>query len=221
MMTLRLLSREESTIWLVCNPLLAVKATLTDCLFIAAVKNVKVFLNGERIKLNFKKYCEMYVNALHEENGGEEKPTIFSEVINDRWEIGFAVSNGSFQQVSFVNSIATTSGGTHVNAIADQISSKLMEYVKKKNKTGAAVKNAQIRNHFFLFVNCLVENPAFTSQTKEQLTTKPSAFGSKCPVSEGFIKSITKTEVIQNILDFANMKADKQLKKSDGTRRSR
>lgn len=185
------------------------------------MKGVKVYLNGERVNLNFKKYCEMYINALHEENGGEQKPQIIHEIINDRWEIGFAVSNGSFQQVSFVNSIATTSGGTHVNAIADQIGAKLMEMIKKKNKNGAAVKNAQIRNHFFIFVNCLVENPAFTSQTKEQLTTRPSAFGSKCPVSEAFIKSVSKTEVVQNILDFANMKADKALKKTDGSRRSR
>lgn len=181
-----------------------------------------MYLNGELIKLNFKKYCEMYVNALHEENGGDEKPVITSEVINDRWEVGFAASSGTFQQVSFVNSIATTSGGTHVNAIADQLCQQLMVYIKKQNKNGAAVKNAQIRNHFFLFVNCLIENPAFTSQTKEQLTTKVSAFGSKCPLSDGFVKNVVKnTPVIGNIIDFANMKADRQLKKTDGSRRAR
>ena len=31
-----------------------------------------------------------------------------------------------------------------------------------------------------VFVNCLVENPAFDSQTKENMTLKQSAFGSKC-----------------------------------------
>lgn len=222
MMIWRRSSSEEFTILLVCSSSLCFcGSTLLTASITGAVKGVKVYLNGERINLNFKKYCEMYINALHEENGGEVKPQIIHEIINDRWEIGFAVSNGSFQQVSFVNSIATTSGGTHVNAIADQIGAKLMDMIKKKNKTGAAVKNAQIRNHFFIFVNCLVENPAFTSQTKEQLTTRPTAFGSKCPVSEAFIKSVSKTEVVQNILDFANMKADKALKKTDGSRRSR
>jgi DNA topoisomerase-2 len=189
---------------------------------LASVKGVKVFLNGDQIKLNFKKYCEMYVNALHEENGGDEKPVITSEIINDRWEVAFAASSGTFQQVSFVNSIATTSGGTHVNVLADQLCQQLMVHIKKQNKSGAAVKNAQIRNQFFLFVNCLIENPAFTSQTKEQLTTKASAFGSKCPLSDTFVKNVVKnTPVISNIIDFANMKADKQLKKSDGSRRSR
>jgi DNA topoisomerase-2 len=163
----------------------------------------------------------MYVKALKEENADNEKSEIIHTIVNDRWEIAFAVSNGSFQQVSFVNSIATTSGGTHVNHVADQLCTALEAAIKKKNKTGSQVKPAQIRNHFFLFVNCLVENPAFTSQTKEQLTTKQSAFGSKCPLPDDFVKKVIKTEVINNIVEFANMKADKQLKNADGKKRTR
>jgi len=187
------------------------------------IKQVKVFLNGTRISKikNFKQYCEMYVKALREESEGDEKMEIIHAVVNDRWEIAFAVSNGSFQQVSFVNSIATTSGGTHVNHVADQLCTKLESHIKKRNKSGAPVKNAQIRNHFFLFVNCLIENPAFTSQTKEQLTTKQSSFGSKCPLPDDFVKKVVKTEVISNIVEFANMKADKQLKRADGGKRTR
>src|SRR5699024_7380439 len=109
------------------------------------------------------------------------------------WEVGFAVSDGAFQQVSFVNSIATTSGGTHVNYIADQICNRLAELVKKRNKNGATLKTAQIRNHIFIFVNALIVNPSFNSQTKEQLTTKASQFGSKCVLEEDFFKKIQKT----------------------------
>ncbi|KAH0559944.1 DNA topoisomerase 2 [Trichoglossum hirsutum] len=190
-------------------------------------RGVKVSLNGERIKIrNFKQYMDMYVKAINKEKGGEAEndpasSTLIHEIANERWEIGFAVSDGTFQQVSFVNSIATTSGGTHVNYISDQIVNRLMEAVKKKNKGGYAVKNHQIRNHLFLFVNCLVSNPAFTSQTKEQMTTKASAFGSKCVVSDEFLKKVAKTEVVANILDFANKKADQALKKTDGGRRNR
>lgn len=188
-------------------------------------RGVKVWLNGERIKVtNFKKYMEMYTKAIKRERG-DEAVNDASEVIVDtpdaRWELGFAVSDGNFQQVSFVNSIATTSGGTHVNYIADQVCTKLMEIVKKKNKGGAVLKLHQIRNHIFLFVNCLIVNPAFTSQTKEQLTTKHTQFGSKCTVTEEFLKKIAKTEVVNNILHFAQAKADQILKKSDGARRTR
>ncbi|EMD00619.1 hypothetical protein BAUCODRAFT_144266 [Baudoinia panamericana UAMH 10762] len=186
---------------------------------------VKVFLNDKRIKISkFKQYMEMYTKAIKSENlanGTESEQVILTDNPHERWEIGFAVSDGSFQQVSFVNSIATTSGGTHVNYIADQICDKLEEIVNKKNKGGVKLKKAQIRNHIFLFVNALIVNPAFTSQTKEQLTTKPSAFGSKPQVSEKFLKDIAKTEAVTNILHFAQQKADKVLAKSDGNRRQR
>lgn len=190
-------------------------------------KGVKVVLNGERIKISsFKKYMEMYTKAiktdslLKEENSQPEKQVILTDN-HERWEIGFAVSDGAFQQVSFVNSIATTSGGTHVNYIADQVVNKLMQTVKKKDKGGVALKNHQIRNHIFLFVNCQIVNPAFTSQTKEQLTTKASQFGSKCTVSDKFLKDIAATEAVTNIMHFAQQKADQVLKKSDGGRRTR
>ncbi|KAL8851969.1 MAG: hypothetical protein Q9221_003180 [Calogaya cf. arnoldii] len=191
------------------------------------VKGVKVSLNGDLIKIrNFKKYMEMYTKAIKVERGDEaanDTSEIITETPDARWELGFAVSDGSFQQVSFVNSIATTSGGTHVNYIADQVANKLMEIVKKKLKKegGAALKTNQIRNHLFLFVNCQIVNPAFTSQTKEQLTTKHSQFGSKPTVSDEFMKKIAKTEVVNNILHFAQQKADQILKKSDGNRRNR
>lgn len=189
------------------------------------VQGIKVHLNGTRLAVNnFKRYIELYTKAIKDERGEEAKSDsteIITEKFGDRWEVGFAVSDGSFQQVSFVNSIATTVGGTHVNYVADQITNKLAEFIKKKNKTGAQLKLNQIRNHIFIFVNCLVVNPAFSSQTKEQLTTKASQFGSKCQVSEDFMKKVQKTHVIQNIMSFAEKKADQILKKSDGGGRRR
>ncbi|CAK96636.1 uncharacterized protein An08g08550 [Aspergillus niger] len=192
---------------------------------LAGTAKVNVKLNGTRIPIRgFKKYMEMYTKAIRKERG-DTGPAPKDEIItcspDPRWEVGFAVSDGAFQQVSFVNSIATTSGGTHVNYIADQICNRLAEQVKKKNKNGATLKTAQIRNHIFIFVNALIVNPAFTSQTKEQLTTKASQFGSKCVLDEDFYKKILKTAVMENILHFAQQKADQMLKKTDGGRRSR
>jgi DNA topoisomerase II len=163
------------------------------------VKGVKVDLNGERIKIkNFKQYVEMYLssNVKKEVPFGMDaevldatatKNSIVHQVVNDRWEVAFVVSDGTFSQVSFVNSIATTKGGTHVEHVAQQIVTKLADEVKKRNKA-AAVKPYQIKQHLWLFINCLIENPAFDSQTKENMTLKPSAFGSKCNLSEDFIK---------------------------------
>ena len=158
------------------------------------VKDVKVYLNDERLKIkNFKQYVEMYINSAQaeaaENSGGAAQPkqTIIHEVIGPRWEVAFAVSDGSFQQVSFANAISTIKGGTHVTHITDQIAKNLVTAISKKNK-GAAVKPAQIKNHMWIFVNAMIENPTFDSQTKETLTLPASKFGSKPSLSEDFMK---------------------------------
>ncbi|KAF9767745.1 DNA topoisomerase 2 [Fusarium sp. DS 682] len=190
------------------------------------VRGIKVSLNGTHIKLAFKGYCEMYAKTIGQERSLEEGASTSCTVILDdnkahpRWEVGFAVSNGTFQQVSFVNSIATTTGATHVNYIADQVTESLLTALTKKIK-GHALKQNHIRNHIFIFINCLITNPAFTSQTKEQMTTKVSQFGSKCSLTDGFLKKIAASDALKNIMDFAERKADKMMAKSDGGRRSR
>ncbi|KAG4306544.1 hypothetical protein PORY_000532 [Pneumocystis oryctolagi] len=183
------------------------------------VKNVKVFLNGERIKVkSFKQYVEMYLNSDNAEDN--VKPAIIHEIVNDRWEVAFAVSDGQFNQVSFVNSIATTRGGTHVNYITDQIISRLIEVVKKKNKN-TFIKPFQIKSHIWVFINSLIENPAFDSQTKETLTLKQTSFGSKCVLSDDFIKKVLKTPIMEKILDTVQKKADQLMKKTDGSKKIR
>ena len=40
---------------------------------------------------------------------------IVHEVVNDRWEVALSLSEKGFQQVSFVNSVATTKVSVYVN----------------------------------------------------------------------------------------------------------
>ena len=96
------------------------------------VKDIKVFLNDERLKVKgFKQYVEMYLNASTAAQADAElapaisKPAIIHEVVNKRWEIAFALSDGESRQVSFANSISTMKGGTHVDMIATQLANKL------------------------------------------------------------------------------------------------
>ena len=157
----------------------------------ASGAKLSVFLNSKKIEArNFEQYISMYK--------GIEAPCAF-ERINERWEIGVGISDGTFQHVSFVNSIATSKGGQHVNYIADQITAKLSAIVKKKNKN-EEVKPNQIKNHLAVYVNALIENPAFDSQTKENLTTKASSFGSKCEIPDKMMKLIEKSGIVDNVL---------------------
>jgi len=173
---------------------------------------LNVYLNGSKIDArNFEQYIALYDDL---------QPNIAFERVNDRWEIGVGVSDGSFQQVSFVNSISTTKGGCHVNYIADQVTMKLMGVVKKKNK-GVEVKAHQIKNHLAVFVNALIVNPAFDSQTKECLTTKASSFGSTCVISDKLTKSIEKSGIVDNVLNWAKFKQTAELKKKSGSKRNK
>lgn len=51
----------------------------------------------------------------------------------------------------------------------------------------------QLKNHVWLFVNCLVENPTFDSQTKENMTLQAKKFGSTAPLSDKFLKAVSET----------------------------
>ena len=90
-----------------------------------------------------------------------------------------------------------------------------MEVLKKKHKT-LPIKPHQIRSNLWLFVNCLIENPAFDSQTKETLTTKPQSFGSQCELSDKFLKEILNSGIIDNIVMVAKAKEEAKLGKMGG-----
>lgn len=177
------------------------------------LKNVNVYLNGELLPVkSFKDYVKLYLS-------GNEN--VVHSVVNDRWEVAFAVSEDQFSHVSFVNSISTSKGGTHVNHVVDQLMDPITEAIKKKDKS-LLVKPIHIKNSMFVFINCLIENPAFDSQTKENLTLKISSFGSKCTPIDSFIKDIVKnTPLIEKVVSFSRAKQSAQLKKTDGSKTSR
>lgn len=52
------------------------------------------------------------------------------------------------------------------------------------------VKPYAVKNHMWIFVNCLIVNPTFDSQTKETMTLQAKNFGSKCNLSEKFINNV-------------------------------
>lgn len=178
-------------------------------------KTVKVSYNGKMLPVrDFSAYVDMYLGDK------EEGPPRFYERINDRWEVVIAQSDGQFQQVSFVNSICTTKGGTHVNAVEAQVTKHLLELMAKKHKQ-ATVKGHMVKSYLWVFVNCLIENPAFDSQAKETMTLLASGFGSSCHLSDGILKKVATSGVVDQILRLASFKADKELKKGDGAKRSR
>lgn len=142
----------------------------------ASTRGVTVFLNGNKLPIkNFKEYIDLYLRDTQDDSGTPLK--ICYENSSERWEVAVTLSDKGFQQVSFVNSIATTKGGRHVDYVSDMIVKQLLEVLKKKNKGGVNIKPFQVKNHMWVFVNCLIVNPTFDSQTKENMTLQMKSFG--------------------------------------------
>ncbi|RDX60756.1 DNA topoisomerase 2, partial [Mucuna pruriens] len=182
-------------------------------------KTVKVELNGQVIRMkSFRDYADLYLKSA-EKSRPVPLPRIHTKV-GERWEICVSLSDGQFQQVSFVNSIATIKGGTHVDYITSQITSFVMNKVNKKKKD-ANVKAHNVKNHLWVFVNALIDNPAFDSQTKETLTTRQASFGSKCDIPESMLKEVANSGIVDTLLSWADFKQSKDLKKTDGAKTQR
>ena len=179
-------------------------------------ESVRVYFNDAKIEI---KGFKDYVNLYFKKEEIETIPKIGYK--SDRWEIVLVVVDDQFQQVSFVNSICTSGGGTHVTAVIDQVVNSLTEEIKKKHKK-LEVKPVLIRNNFWVFLNCLIENPAFSSQTKEVLTNKPSTFGSKPELDDKFLKKLLKLDILEQIIRQAQAKENLKMQRTlKGTKKSK
>ena len=89
---------------------------------------------------------------------------------------------------------------------------KLTEYIKKKKKV--TVKPTTIKEQLMLFVNCVVENPSFDSQTKEYMNTQSSKFGSKCTISDKFVEKVAKMGVMDAAISLTEVKENKAARKT-------
>ena len=186
---------------------------------IAAVtdKTVKVKYNGALVPVrHFQQYVDLYIGAkgVGSEGGGVKR---IYECPDPRWEyVVCLTTTDEFAHVSFVNGIYTPRGGKHVEYITNQIVRKLAEVIKKKKKVD--VKPNTIKEQLMLFLRCDIENPSFSSQTKDELGTAVANFGSSCKVSDEFIEKLAKMGVMDAACALTEVKDTKAAKKTDGAK---
>ena len=170
------------------------------CYDIAAnFPNVNVYFNGK--KLSFKKFadfCDMFVDTAKTSQKSDDWEVVVTPSMND----------DMFRHVSFVNGIDTFDGGTHVDYVANQITSSVREYVKKKYKID--VKPNTIKQCLFIFVRANINAPMFTSQTKERLINDSKSFDNPIVLTQKTINDILKSDIVQKVLDWAENEKRKQ-----------
>ena len=176
--------------------------------------NVNVFFNDIKLDCKtFEKYVDYYI-------GDKASTPRCYEKVNDKWEVIVTLSpNETFEQISFVNGIFTSKGGKHVDYVTNQITKKLVEFIKKKKKIN--VKPTFVKENIMVFIKCFLDNPDFNSQTKEYMTSNREKFGSKCEISDKFISSIAKIGIVEKAIELTEMKDSKSLKKNDGKKQNR
>jgi DNA topoisomerase-2 len=160
--------------------------------------HLKVYWNGTRIPVkSFKDYVELFV---------ADAQVVYDE--SDHWKVGVTQAADGFEHMSFVNSTHTKTGGNHVNYVANQITDGLRTFIKKKHKID--IKPSDLKQHFRLFIDAQIVNPRYSSQTKEDLITEVKDFKTAWAAPDKFINKIIKSEIVQDILDWAAAK-QKQL----------
>ena len=191
---------------------------------IAAVtdKTVKVKYNGAVVPVrHFQQYVDLYIGAKGagggEVGGGAAAVKRIYENPDPRWEyVVCLTTTDEFAHISFVNGIYTPRGGKHVEYITNQIVRKLAELIKKKKKVD--VKPNTIKEQLMLFLRCDIDNPSFSSQTKDELGTAVANFGSSCKVSDEFIEKLAKMGVMDAACALTEVKDTKAAKKTDGAK---
>ena len=141
--------------------------------------------------------------------------TILTETPQVGWQLAIADSpTDKAFNVSFVNGMWTRSG-KHIDEITSQIVSHITKYLETKKKI--TVKPSFIKDSIAVFIHCFVENPSFSSQTKEVLTSKVS-----CKLSEDFLKKVvSKLSIVDKVLAQQEKKDAKESSKTDGKKQSR
>ena len=172
-------------------------------------KTLSIFFNSEKIKCkDFSEYVSYYIGNK------TDSPRVYYE--SKRWQVCVALApSDSFKHVSFVNGLATNDGGSHIDHTILPIIKRCTEDIQAKHKN-TVIKTQYVKDSLFLFVNCIIENPTFSSQTKDKHTTRVSEFGSKFTIDDDFIKKILKLGFVESLLAVAEAKEKKNLSKTDG-----
>jgi DNA topoisomerase II len=173
--------------------------------------SLTVKLNSAKLPSTFAGYCDMIEAPTH----------VYDKC--DRWEICVMPSTDKeFTHYSFVNSIHTRLGGTHVEHVRDQLCRVLAEQLKAKHQL--ELRKGLLKEGMLVVVNCLIENPTFEGQCKHQLTLKAPKFGSRWAPSKTFLRKLKEGgpgSVLERLVEMATAKQDQALSQQDGKKKVR
>ena len=145
----------------------------------------------------FDQYIDLYGGYVDVEDGIK-----FADDMKQVW----VYPSGSIN-IGFVNG-AECSNGTHIRAVSQEINSAVADFMSKKHKIDITARG--VDNKYSMFICIDVVNPAYNSQTKEELTTPVERFSRdenyKFEVPENFLTKVCKSEIVNIVLDWYKQK---------------
>lgn len=157
--------------------------------------------NGRKSQWKFSKfdqYIDLYSGYVDIDEGIK-----FSDDMKQVW----VYPSGSIN-IGFVNG-AECSKGTHIKAVRNEVNTAVSEFMTKKHKIDVTPR--QIDNKYSMFICINVVNPAYNSQTKEELTTPVERFSRDTnytfDVPDNFLNKVCRSEIINIVLDWYKQKA--------------
>ena len=159
---------------------------------------VQVYFNDERIGIKkFPQYASLFLDESRFAHFAIEKDGV------TRLEVCAALSDG-FQTHGFVNGLCCPQG-RHVQYLSDKLCDALQK--KQDAKRGSvAVPSRHIKAHLFLLVKAVINQPKFSTQTKEELTSLYKEWGFEVQLPDAFVNRV-EAMVMPSAIEFAQLKA--------------
>ena len=202
-----------------------------------SVKNLKhalrakaVLCPGLKVRLNVEKPKEKiewcYTGGLEEYlleeiGGGETLPAEpFSGAVQGNaealdWALVWTTDGGPSVTESYVNLIPTPQGGTHVNGLRTGLTNALREFCDFRNllPRGISISPEDIWDSLSFVLSTKLEDPQFSGQTKERLSSRESAAFVAGVIKDNFSLWLNQhPETGDLIAQLAITKAQKRLK---------
>ena len=131
------------------------------------------------------------------------------------WALAWLNESGTVITESYVNLIPTPQGGTHVNGLRTGLTNALREFCDFRNllPRGVAIVPEDVWDGLNFVLSAKLEDPQFSGQTKERLSSRESAAFVTGVVKDGFALWLNQhPESGDQIAQLAITKAQRRLK---------
>ncbi len=131
------------------------------------------------------------------------------------WALAWAVQGGQAVTESYVNLVPTPQGGTHVNGLRTGLTNALREFCDFRNllPRGVSIAPEDVWDGLNFVLSAKLEDPQFSGQTKERLSSRESAAFIAGIIKDNFAIWLNQhPETGDQLAQLAIVKAQKRLK---------